>query len=92
MAVGLASTSQKAKQLLDKMNVEGRITEEEGKRIIDELFNSGKDSAAHIKEDIKLYITDILGELQTPTQKAFNELQERVAQLEAQLKNRQHEV
>lgn len=88
MAVGLASASQKAKQLLDKMNVEGRITEEEGKRIIDELFSSGKDSAAHFKEDIKQYINDILDELQTPTRKAFNELEERVAQLEAQLKNR----
>lgn len=92
MAVGLASTSQKAKQLLDKMNIEGRITEEEGKRILDELFNTGKSSADSVKDTVKAYITDILNELQTPTQKAFNELQEKVNQLEAQLKKQQHEV
>ncbi len=41
MAVGLASTSEKVRAMLRKMDVEGQLTEEEGKRIVDELLNSG---------------------------------------------------
>jgi polyhydroxyalkanoate synthesis regulator phasin len=92
MGVGLASTSAKAKQLLEKMNVEGRLTEEEGKRIIDELFQSGKNSADEMKEQVSQYLAEMLSELQTPSQKAFNDLEKRVAQLEAILNSKKNEV
>jgi polyhydroxyalkanoate synthesis regulator phasin len=92
IGVGLASTSAKAKQLIEKMNVEGRLTEEEGKRIVDELFQSGKNSADEVKEQVRQYFAETLSELQTPSQKAFNDLKKRVAQLEARLNSKKNEV
>lgn len=92
LAVGLASTSTKAKQLLEKMNVEGKLTEEEGRRIIDELFQSGKTSADELKERVKEYTTEMLNELKTPSQKAFDDLEKRVTQLEAQLNSNKNEI
>jgi len=72
--------------------VEGRLTEEEGKRIVDELFQSGKNSADEVKEQVRQYFAETLSELQTPSQKAFNDLEKRVAQLEARLNSKKNEV
>ncbi|MFN4082177.1 MAG: phasin family protein [Bacteroidia bacterium] len=85
MAVGLASTSQKIKVLLDKMHIEGKLTEDEGKRIVNELFENTKNTADNFKDEIGLYIQDILNELKTPTLKEFEELKTRIAKLEAEL-------
>jgi polyhydroxyalkanoate synthesis regulator phasin len=36
MGLGLASTSRRAKFLLDKIEIEGKLSEEEGRRITDD--------------------------------------------------------
>ncbi len=85
LAVGVASTSSKAKLLLNKMEIEGKLTEEEGKRIIDEVINSAKSTGSNVKDELSNYLQDLLSELQTPTKKEFCELQEKVAKLEQEL-------
>jgi polyhydroxyalkanoate synthesis regulator phasin len=35
--IGIASLSRRAKFLLDKLEIEGKLSEEEGKRIVDEI-------------------------------------------------------
>jgi polyhydroxyalkanoate synthesis regulator phasin len=82
LAVGLASTSSKAKILLDKMEIEGKLTEEQGKHIIDEVINSAKSAGSNVKDELSNFLNDLLSELQTPTKKEFVELQEKVAKLE----------
>lgn len=85
LAVGVASTSQKAKLLLSKMEIEGKLTEEEGKRIINEVIDTAKSTGNNVKDELSNYLQDLLNELQTPTKKEFLALQEKVAQLEQEL-------
>ncbi|MFN5921447.1 MAG: phasin family protein [Bacteroidota bacterium] len=82
MAVGLASASDKARRLLDKMSIEGKMSEEEGKRIIHELFHSGAEAGTQMKDEMMAKFYDLLMELQIPSQKDFAELSNRVKQLE----------
>lgn len=89
MAVGLASASDKAKRLLDKMSIEGKMSEEEGKRIIHELFNSGAEAGSQMKDEMMAKFYDLLMELQIPSQKDFAELSNRVKQLEDIIHNTQ---
>ena len=88
MTVGLASASQKARQLLDKMEIEGHLSEEEGKRIIDELIKSGKSEATDFQGEILQYIQKIYEEIETPSVRQLNELRQRIEVLEQQLKEK----
>lgn len=93
MAVGLASTSEKVRALLEKMEIEGKLTEEEGERIINELFNSGKGELEHLSDELKSSLNELMQEIQTPSMKEMNELKKRIAELEAKLnKPSDHEI
>ena len=89
MAVGMASTSQKVRALLEKMEIEGQLTEEEGERIINELFASGKGELAHLSDEIKEGLKNLMQEIQTPSVKEVNDLKQRISDLEEKL-NRLH--
>lgn len=86
MAVGLASTSQKIKYLFEKADIEGKLTEEEGKRLLDELWSKGKLEADLLTKEFKDKVAEILFELKTPSQKEFDDLKLRVEKLEAIIK------
>ena len=89
MAVGLASTSEKVRAMLRKMDVEGQLTEEEGKRIVDELLNSGKEQANEIKNEVRDNLLSLMREMQTPTMNDVEKLNQRIAELEARLKEKE---
>lgn len=89
MAVGLASTSEKVRAMLRKMNVEGQLTEEEGKRIVDELLNSGKEQANELKNEVRDNLLSLMREMQTPTMNDVEKLNQRIAELEAKLKEKE---
>lgn len=88
MAVGLASTSEKVRAMLRKMDVEGQLTEEEGKRIVDELLNSGKEQANELKNEVRDNLLSLMREMQTPTMNDVEKLNQRIAELEARLKEK----
>ncbi|MCF8253610.1 MAG: hypothetical protein K9H61_13635 [Bacteroidia bacterium] len=88
MGVGLASTSRKAKLLLDKLEMEGQLSEEEGRRIVSEIMDGVKSEGAHLQEDVYRYLHEILNEVDTPSKKEFNELKLRVEKLEAILQEK----
>lgn len=89
MAVGLASTSEKVRAMLRKMDVEGQLTEEEGKRIVDELLNSGKEQANELKNEVRDNLLSLMREMQTPTMNDVEKLNQRIAELEAKLKEKE---
>ncbi|MFA7381646.1 MAG: hypothetical protein WC150_14405 [Bacteroidia bacterium] len=89
MAVGLASTSEKVRAMLRKMDVEGQLTEEEGKRIVDELLNSGKEQANELKNEVRDNLLSLMREMQTPTMNDVEKLHQRIAELEARLKEKE---
>ncbi len=92
MGLGLASTSRRAKFLLDKIEIEGKLSEEEGRRISDEILSAFKSEGSNMGNDIKDYLNDTLSEFETPSRKEFNALKDRIAKLEAVLKNLGHDV
>jgi polyhydroxyalkanoate synthesis regulator phasin len=92
MGIGLASTSQKAKMLLDKMEIEGKLSEEEGKRIITEFIEGVKREGAHLQDSAYRYLHEVLNELETPSKKEFYALQARVEKLEQLLKEKNHDI
>lgn len=92
MAVGIAATSKKIKQLLEKMEIEGNLSEEEGKRILNEIYESGISEATHIREEIRGHITKILDEVDTPSKREFNELKARIEKLESSLNQRKDDA
>lgn len=92
MGVGLASTSRKAQLLLEKMEMEGQLSEEEGKRIVGEIIQGVKSEGAHLKDDAYRYFHEVLNEIDTPSKKEFFQLQQRVEKLEAILKQLGHDI
>jgi len=92
MGLGLASTSRRAKFLLDKIEIEGKLSEEEGRRITDEILSALKSESGNVGNDIKDYLNDALSEFETPSRKEFKLLQDRVQKLEAILRNLGHNV
>lgn len=85
MAVGVASTSDKVRMLLNKAEVEGKITQEEGKRIVEELWANGVTNTDSMLAELKLKFADIMSEISTPTTKEFDALKQKVADLEKKL-------
>ncbi|MBP7512231.1 MAG: hypothetical protein KA981_09885 [Bacteroidia bacterium] len=92
MGVGLASTSRKAQLLLEKMEMEGQLSEEEGKRIVGEIIQGVKSEGSHLKDDAYRYFHEVLNEIDTPSKKEFFQLQQRVEKLEAILKQLGHDI
>ncbi|MDZ4669156.1 MAG: hypothetical protein SGJ00_14910 [bacterium] len=91
IGVGLASTSRKAQLLLEKMEMEGELSEEEGKRIISEIVRGVKSEGAHLKDDATRYFHEVLNEMDTPSKTEFYALQKRVEKLESLLKELGHD-
>lgn len=92
MGVGLASTSRKAKALLDKMEVEGRLSEEEGKRLVGEITDELRSTGNGFKNEVADYLDGVFEQLDTPTRREYHELKERVARLEAILREKGYDI
>jgi polyhydroxyalkanoate synthesis regulator phasin len=92
VGLGLASTSRRAKFLLDKIEIEGKLSEEEGRRITDEMLAAFKNEGNSLGSDIKNYLNDTLSEFETPSRREFEALQARVQKLEAILKQMGHDI
>jgi polyhydroxyalkanoate synthesis regulator phasin len=92
-AVGLASTSEKARKLLESFHIEGKLSEEEGRRIIDEIMTNTTQTGMDIKEQLEQKIQEILLELQMPSRKEWMAMQERFSKIEQELeKLKKHEL
>lgn len=92
MGIGLASLSKRARFLLDKLEIEGQLGEEEGKRIVEDILKEVKGEGAHLKDDFYRYLHDTLNEFETPSRKDLNELKQRVEKLEALMRAMGHDL
>jgi polyhydroxyalkanoate synthesis regulator phasin len=90
--IGIASLSRRAKFLLDKLEIEGKLSEEEGKRIVDEITAELKGEGAQLKDDLYGFLEQTLSEFETPTRRELNELKARIEKLETLLKGLGHDL
>ena len=87
--IGIASLSRRAKFLLE---IEGKLSEEEGKRIVDEITAELKGEGQHLKDDFYGFLEQSLSEFETPTRRELNELKARIEKLETLLKGLGHDL
>lgn len=87
MAVGYASMNkEKIEEFTKSLTEKGKMTEEEGKKLVDELIERSK----HIKEEIEEKISNVSSQvyekLHLATKDEMDELKKRIADLEAKVK------
>jgi polyhydroxyalkanoate synthesis regulator phasin len=85
-SVGLVSlTVEKLQGTVDKLVTEDKISMEEGKKIVDDLFKNTESKREEFEAKLKTIAEDILAKMNLATATQVAELQERLAAVEAKL-------
>jgi len=90
--IGLASiTKDKVVELGKKLAEEAKLTEEEGKKFIEELQEKAIDEKNKLEETIKTEIKKALEKLDVPTKADFDDLKARIEELEKMINSNKEE-
>jgi polyhydroxyalkanoate synthesis regulator phasin len=83
-SVGLVSnTGERVQTLVTDLISKGRISEEEGKKIVEEFTASTSDKRNEFEERMTSLVEDIMHKLNLPTRAQIEALEERIEELEA---------
>ncbi len=83
-SVGLVtSTSDSVQKLITDMVERGKLSEEEGKKVVDEFTAGTEDRRKEFEERLKNLIEDVMHKLSLPTRAQIDALEERIEELEA---------
>ena len=84
--VGLVSTTfEKMQESVEKLVDEDKISQEEGKKLVDDLFKNTESKREEFEAKMKKVIEEVLVRMNLATQTQLHELQDRLAVVEAQL-------
>ncbi|RMG16386.1 MAG: hypothetical protein D6730_25205 [Bacteroidetes bacterium] len=90
--VGLVSlTAEKLQQAVDELVEKEKMTEEEGKKVVEEFQQESQSRKQELEERLKSFIKNLSDNLSFTSKKDWEELVKRVEALEAQV-NAHHEV
>lgn len=82
-AFGTASMARKrATEVINELIEQGKITEEEGRKIIDELNKEGEEQRGEFEKEMKTTLEKMLAKMNIPSKKEFEALEKRVEILE----------
>ncbi len=85
-AVGAASiTREQVMTVLDDMVERGRMTQEEARKTADDIMNQGKREFSESKARMDKFYEDMLERMSVVSRERFEQLEARVAALEAKL-------
>jgi polyhydroxyalkanoate synthesis regulator phasin len=83
-SVGLvSSTTDKLRKTVDEMVEKGKMSEDEGKQIVDDFTKDTESKRKEFEDKLSNLVEDILHKLNLPTRSAIDALTERVEELEA---------
>lgn len=83
-SVGIVSTSvEKMQKSVDKLVNEDKLSQEEGKKIVDDLFSNTESKAKDWENKLKDLIEEAMTRMNLGTQTQIKELEARIAELEA---------
>lgn len=84
--VGLVSlTVEKFQQSVEKLVSDDKLSQEEGKKLVDDLFTNTEAKREEFEGKLKGIIEEVMVRMNLATQKQVQELQDRLAVLETQL-------
>jgi polyhydroxyalkanoate synthesis regulator phasin len=84
--VGLVSTTfEKFQKSVEKLVDEDKISQEEGKKMVDELFKNTEGKREEFEAKMKKVVEEVLVRMNLATQTQLRELQDRIAVIETQL-------
>ena len=85
-SVGLVSTTvEKMQKSVEKLVDEDKLSQEEGKKIVDDLFSGTESKAKEFENKLKSITEEVLTRMNLGTQSQIKDLEARVAELEAKL-------
>jgi polyhydroxyalkanoate synthesis regulator phasin len=85
----LALTQKKAEELVEELKQRMNLSEEEGKKLVDKLLDAAKDNQEKIESAAHSEIKKACERLGVVSAEEVNELKEKIAELENQIKNLQ---
>lgn len=81
--IGIASmTKNKIEELEKKISKDSKLTEEEGKKMVNDLLKQSEKAREDLKSQVKKLVQNALEELDFPTKKDLEKLEKRIKILE----------
>ncbi len=81
--IGVASkTTRFAEDVINDLIDKGKISEEEGKKIIEDLEHEGEEQRKIFEDEMNSYIEKALQKMNVPSREEFRRLEERISVLE----------
>ena len=81
--VGLVSvTAEKLQEAVDKLVSENKISREEGRKVVDELFQNTENKREEFESQLKDIVEEVVSRVKLVSQKDFDSLLKRVEELE----------
>jgi len=87
LGIGLAAlTREKIEETAKKIAEEDNLTEEEGRKVAEDLFKQSDETRKNLKEQVEKFVDNALEKLNSPSRKDLQKLEERIERLEKQQK------
>ena len=81
--IGIASmTKDKIEELGKKISKESKLTEEEGKKMVNDLLKQSEKAREDLENQVQKLVQKALEKLDIPTREDFNRLEKKVKKLE----------
>ena len=85
-SVGLGLIARdKLDELVQKIREENKLTEEESRKLAQELLDQSDEARKNLEEEVKKTVGDVLKGLDIPSRKDFEDLKARIEKLEDQM-------
>ena len=83
LGIGLAAmTRDKVEEVAKKIAEEDKLSEEEGRKLAEDLLNQSDEARKNLKEQVEKFVDNTLDKLNSPSRKDLQNIEERVAKLE----------
>ena len=90
MGIGITSmTKDKIEELAKEIVEEGKLSEEEGKKLVEDLLKQADEARNELESRVEKLVRSALEKLDIPSRAEVEKLKVRIKKLEIQIKNRQ---
>lgn len=88
LSIGLASlTKEKIEDLAKEISKNSKLTEEEGKKLFDDLLKKSEEAKSNLEKQVNELIKNALKKVDIPSHEDFQKLKKRIKKLEESKKN-----
>ncbi len=88
--IGIASlTKDKIEELAEKIIEESKLSEEEGRKLVENLLKQSKEARKNLEEEVKKTVADALKKLNIPSREDLENLNTRIEKLENQMETKE---